>query len=433
MTQKLWMKLVLNAALAAGLAGMVSVARAADDTARFYGQWKTTVAVNGQTVTLISVHDANGATTYVQTANGLTLASVAAFSAVNGLWFAAVPPPNNAGAYHFVNKDKAVCTNSIGQTVTWTRDSTPLTQTTAPGSQPAAVAPPSSRTPAPEARGEVPATHLRGSTVTDDVQSDLAPGNYYALVIGINDYAAPMPRLKTAVSDATSVADLLKGQYGFQVTMLLNQDATRDNIFKAITHFRKSLAENDSFLIYYAGHGSFDRETAKAYWLPADADPDPLVTSRDISADDLTTEVRGLAARHVIIISDSCFAGDISRDAGDFSTSDGNQAYIHRMQRAPSRTLMASGSDEPVSDSGSRGHSVFADLLLQAMQSPSDKSFTADDLFVSIRKSVLSRSGQSPQYTSLRDSIRSSSSLDHGDFVFNRKATEGRPRAVPTK
>ena len=195
----------------------------------------------------------------------------------------------------------------------------------------------------------------------------------------------------------------------------------RDNILTAITHFRKSLAENDSLLIYYAGHGSYDRQTEKGYWLPVDADPDPLITSRDISADDLTTEVRGLDARHVLIISDSCFSGDLSRAAGDISPSDGNQVFIHRMQRAPSRTIMASGSDEPVSDAGSQGHSVFAAQLLQALQTRTEKSFTADDLFVSIRKPVLSRSGQSPQYRTLRDSVRQSDNLDNGDFVFNRK------------
>jgi hypothetical protein len=255
---------------------------------------------------------------------------------------------------------------------------------------------------------------------------DAGPGSSYALVIGIDSYAAPLPRLKTAVNDARAFASLLSSKYGFQVTTALNQDATRDKILSAITHFRKSLAENDSFLIYYAGHGSFDRETDKGYWLPVDADPDPLNTSRDISADDLITQVRGLAARHVIIISDSCFSGDLSRDAGDMSPSDGNLAYIRRMQRAPSRTLMASGSDEPVSDSGSQGHSVFAALLLQTMQSHSEQAFTADDLFVSIRRSVLARSGQSPQYTSLHDSIRASASFDTGDFVFN-------PRGVGTR
>jgi hypothetical protein len=52
------------------------------------------------------------------------------------------------------------------------------------------------------------------------------------------------------------------------------------------------------------------------------------------------------------------------------------------------------------------------------MQSRSEQSFTADDLFVSIRKSVLAHSGQSPQYTALHNSIRSSASLDVSDFVF---------------
>ena len=273
---------------------------------------------------------------------------------------------------------------------------------------------------APTAPPAVPDRQQRGIVAeAPPDQGDAGPGGSFALVIGIDGYAAPLPRLKTAVNDAKSIAGLLSGKYGFQVTTLFNQDATRDKILSAITHFRKSLNENDSFLIYYAGHGSFDRETAKGYWLPVDADPDPLNTSRDISADDLITQVRGLAARHVIIISDSCFSGDLSRDAGDMSPSDGNEAYIRRMQRAPSRTLMASGSDEPVSDSGSQGHSVFASLLLQTMQSHGEQAFTGDDLFVSIRKSVLARSGQSPQYSLLHDSIRTSTNLDTGDFVFN--------------
>ena len=419
-----WIRLCLSAALAAGVIGFIGPARsahAADDTARFYGQWKTVVTNNGQSVTIISVHDADGFKNYIQTPSGLTFAGSGAFSAANGIWFAAAPPPNNGGTYHFVNADTAICNNAIGQTVTWRRDRTPLGPAASSHVQPEPVAPPvkpashepSTPTPARSRRG------LVAEPAHDEGPGE--PGNSFALVIGIDDYAAPLPKLKTAVNDAKSFAGLLTSKYGFQVTTLLNHDATRDKILGAITHFRKSLSENDSFLVYYAGHGSYDRATEKGYWLPVDADSDPLVTSRDISADDLITEVRGLAARHVIIISDSCFSGDLSRDAGDFSPSDGNQAYIHRMQRAPSRTLMASGSDEPVSDSGSQGHSVFAALLLQAMQSHSGQTFTADDLFVSIRKGVLARSGQSPQYSPLRGSIRPSASLDTGDFVFSAK------------
>jgi hypothetical protein len=420
-------RLRFNGALAAGLIGLVGligtapVARAADDTARFFGQWKITVSNNGQTVTIISVHDADGFKNYVQTPSGFVFMGSGAFSAANGIWIAAAPPPNNGGTYHFVNPDSVVCNNAVGQTVTWRRDSTPLGPVAASHAQPEVAAPPS-RPSSHDASAPAPSRNKRGlSPEPETEQGPIQPGNNFALVIGIDDYPSPLPRLKTAVNDAKSFAGLLSSKYGFEVTTLLNRDATRDKILGAITHFRKSLAENDSFLIYYGGYGSYDRATEKGYWLPVDADSDPLITSRDISADDLITEVRGLAARHVIIISDSCFSGDLTRDAGDFSPSDGNQAYIHRMQRAPSRTLMASGSDEPVSDSGSQGHSVFAALLLQAMQSHGGGTFTADDLFVSIRKGVLARSGQSPRYSPLRGSIRPSASLDTGDFVFSAR------------
>ncbi len=436
------LKVCLIAVLVAGLiglAGFAPAAHAADDTARFYGQWKTSFPFNGQTVTIISIHDASGYSNYVQTPTGYTFAGSGAFSAANGIWFAAAPPPDNGGTYHFVDNNTAICSNSVGQTVTWRRDNTQLPGIAGSGTQPLATASnsqpedvtPVSRLPGNSGR-PTPGKQQRGFEEAPADQGSLAPGKNFALVIGIDDYPTPLPKLKTAVNDAQSFANLLTTKYGFQVTTLLNQDATRDKILDAMTHFRKSLAENDSFLIYYAGHGSYDRTTDKGYWLPIDADPDPLITSRDISADDLVTQVRGLAARHVIVISDSCFSGDLSRAAGDISPSDGNQAYIHRMERAPSRTLMASGSDEPVSDSGSEGHSVFAALLLQVLQSRSGQSFTGDDLFASIRKSVLARSGQSPQYSLLRDSIRAAAgpnaSLDTGDFVFSPKGT-----GAPTK
>jgi hypothetical protein len=422
----------IHAVFAAGLIGGLChapAARAADDTARFFGEWKTSFPYNGQTVTIISFHDANGFRNYILSPTGFTFVGSGAFSAANGIWLAAAPPPDNGGTYHFVDSNTAICSNAVGQTVTWKRDRTPLAQENAhaqPGadSQPLKSTAPAShlpsRLPGHDANVAPPRQQHRGFQAEAPAgQDDLGPGKNYALVIGIDDYPAPLPKLKTAVNDARSFSNLLSTNYGFQVTTLLNRDATRDKILDAIAHFRKSLAENDDFLIYYAGHGSYDRGTDKGYWLPVDADPDPLMTSRDISADDLVTEVRGLAARHVIVISDSCFSGDLSRAAGDLSPSDGNQAYIRRMQRAPSRTLMASGSDEPVSDSGSQGHSVFAALLLEAMQSRAGEAFTADDLFVSIRKSVLARSGQSPQYSSMRNSIRPSASLDNGDFVFS--------------
>jgi len=45
----------------------------------------------------------------------------------------------------------------------------------------------------------------------------------------------------------------------------------------------------------------------RAYGLPADAEPDD--TTNWIIADDITTSVKLMAARYVLIVSDSCYSG----------------------------------------------------------------------------------------------------------------------------
>ncbi|EDN67552.1 hypothetical protein BGP_3550 [Beggiatoa sp. PS] len=72
-----------------------------------------------------------------------------------------------------------------------------------------------------------------------------------------------MPRLKTAVNDARAVGKVLKNQYGFQVTTLLDREATRSNIVSQLNRLINGLNENEHLLIYYAGHGYFDNKLKK--------------------------------------------------------------------------------------------------------------------------------------------------------------------------
>src|SRR4030043_444892 len=56
-------------------------------------------------------------------------------------------------------------------------------------------------------------------------------GSYRALLIGINNYQdKKIPALKTAANDAKEFANLLQTRYGFQVTLLLDRQATRQAI-----------------------------------------------------------------------------------------------------------------------------------------------------------------------------------------------------------
>jgi hypothetical protein len=78
---------------------------------------------------------------------------------------------------------------------------------------------------------------------------------------------------------------------------------------------------------------------------------------------------------------------------------------------------MASGGDEPVSDSGTDGHSVFAYAVLRSLQQAGQPVFTASDLFYSsVRQQVAGKSEQLPQYSIIRNS-----SHDDGDFIFVKK------------
>ena len=65
-------------------------------------------------------------------------------------------------------------------------------------------------------------------------------GDYWALIIGINNYQSA-PKLKTAVSDATGIRDVLLDRYGFKadhVKVLLDADATRSHIEGRLSGWR---------------------------------------------------------------------------------------------------------------------------------------------------------------------------------------------------
>lgn len=261
----------------------------------------------------------------------------------------------------------------------------------------------------------------RGLTVGGQVA-----GRYYALVIGNNAYTS-LPRLKTAEADAREVAALLKDAYGFETKLLLN--ATRSQIVSALSAYRLTLAPDANLLIYYAGHGINDKEADKAYWLPVDASRED--SSNWIIADEITTGIKVIPAKHVLIISDSCYSGTLTRGLGDsLPRPTEREQFLRKMQAGKSRTLMASGGDEPVADGGGGGkHSVFANALLRGLREIDKGQFTAAELFrYHIEEVVAGRANQTPEYNPLRNSGH-----EAGDFIFVKIKTDGKNAEVTVK
>ena len=236
---------------------------------------------------------------------------------------------------------------------------------------------------------------------------DLDYGSYHALVIGNNSYRH-LPDLKTAVADARRVSDILEELYGFEVSRLEN--ANRTQILRLVSDLRKKISEKDNLLIYYAGHGHLDEGAGEGYWLPVDADPeDP---SNWLMTDQIVGQIRAMSAKHVLIVSDSCFSGVLTRG---IKIVEKTPSYIARMTNSKARLALTSGGLEPVADSGGSGHSVFAAKfisLLEANQSVMDGT----QLFSELRPEVMLNSDQTPEYGRIRKAGDAG-----GDFLFVRR------------
>lgn len=247
----------------------------------------------------------------------------------------------------------------------------------------------------------------------------VSAGKYYAIIIGNNNYKSPLPKLKTAVNDAEAIGKILKEKYGFITEILVN--ASRSDIFDALTKKKDPQFADQNLLIYYAGHGEYDDKVDKAYWLPVDAQKGRKTNW--ISSDDMTAGIKGLPFRHVLIVSDSCYSGGMLWEGKAKLYDEGLRAvYLNDMIKNPSRTLMASGSkDEPVADGGYGKHSVFAAVFINALNEIKDTTFTAEELFGrgGLQEGVVGKSKQTPYYSFLRNSGH-----ERGDFVFTRVIKE---------
>lgn len=120
----------------------IPVTRAADDTARFYGSWTASFPMNGQTVTILSIHDASGYKNFAVGSTGNVPAGEGSFVAADGKYSTSAPVPNNAGIYHFLGNDTVVCTNGAGQTLIWIRAKASAVPQAAMDSTATAPAPP---------------------------------------------------------------------------------------------------------------------------------------------------------------------------------------------------------------------------------------------------------------------------------------------------
>ena len=196
-------------------------------------------------------------------------------------------------------------------------------------------------------------------------------GNFHAIIIGNNNYTQ-FPKLKTAVNDAKSVAEVLANKYGFKTTTLVN--ANRFMILAALNRLSKILDENDNLLVYYAGHGELASNKDIGYWLPVDADRSDKRKWIPNSA--ISDVISAIPAKRVLVVADSCYSGSLTRSSLarlDTGVSEVERlTWLRAMAKSRARLALTSGGLQPVADIGGGDHSLFANALLGILENNTD-------------------------------------------------------------
>lgn len=249
-----------------------------------------------------------------------------------------------------------------------------------------------------------------------EIRKNIDFGIYHALVIGNKTYTA-FPSLNTPENDARKMDEVLRKSYGFKTKVLLN--ATRFDIIQALNELRKTLTDKDNLLIYYAGHGHWEKQIQRGYWIPVDGHTDSDVNW--ISTVAITDILSAMSARHVLVVADSCYSGALTRSAlarleGGMSA-EAREHWLKSITEKRSRTVLSSGGLQPVLDSGGGDHSVFAKAFLEVLASNTEVlegqrvgleiaarvSYAASNVLVE----------QDPQYAPIRYAGH-----EAGDFLF---------------
>ncbi len=140
----------------------------------------------------------------------------------------------------------------------------------------------------------------------------------HALLIGLDKYQSvrEISPLQYAEDDVTALEEALAIQ-GFEVVPLVNHRATRTEIIRELTKYALDLDEDDTFLLYFSGHGIRNAlVNDRSYWLTYSADLSFLEVD-GIRLSHLLDYVADIKAGKKLILLDHCFSGNLSASVAD--------------------------------------------------------------------------------------------------------------------
>ncbi|OQX07267.1 MAG: hypothetical protein BWK80_49735, partial [Desulfobacteraceae bacterium IS3] len=235
---------------------------------------------------------------------------------------------------------------------------------------------------------------------------DIYKPNLYLLSIGVSKYVNKyVPNLLVADKDAEAIADVFKAQQGklyrnVNVKLLLNENATGDNILDGLDWILKESTQKDMSVIFISGHGEND-EAKNYYFLPYEADFERLRRT-GVAWLDFKDVVKKLPSKTLFMV-DTCASGNITGTRRRGAT-DMTEALRELMQSSRGTVVMAGSTGVEVSVEKSEwGHGAFTKALVEGLgnfQADYNKNNSIEikelDLYVTERVKELTKGSQHP-------------------------------------
>lgn len=233
----------------------------------------------------------------------------------------------------------------------------------------------------------------------------------HALVIGIANYPKVKPLSETVLNDARDVHSLLTeplkaGYPPERATLLLDGEATRIGIRKALADLAQRSGADDTAVVFFSGHGGYNPTggDSQQYLLPYDCDPLDLPGTA-ITGDEMTRLLREIKAGRLLVLFDSCHSGGAGDPKGELAEIKLglSEDYYRKLAEGKGRVVMASSRPDEVSWvlSGMK-NSLYTHYLLEALQGKGktlgDGYVRVFDVFRHVAEHVPSKASQHPVF-----------------------------------
>ena len=164
------------------------------------------------------------------------------------------------------------------------------------------------------------ASQSKGAIATGVVSEPTAKG--YAIIIGISDYDGTSNDLNYCDDDAQDFNNVLLTRYNWkssQISLLIDDEATRTAIVDEIETVTKKAKENDEVIFFYSGHGyrsnynvDSDGEKRDECIIPWEGTPDSFIWDGQ-----LNDMFEDCSSERILFYFDCCYSGGMTDLEGE--------------------------------------------------------------------------------------------------------------------